>query len=143
MSEILVDQPRSGCGPEPKVAVLSYLGNGACDLFQPQRGCAMNENTERVKERIVVALTEAEFPPETARDIAFHITDWDHNLEDLIRVYDMNQEIDNDRVLDIVIEFLVHVPNHVAAAKKLIGVGPMEDIFEVGILEEDEDLKDG
>ena len=101
----------------------------------------MNENTERVKQRIFVALTEIEIPSETARDIAFHMTDWDHNLEDLTSVYDMNQRLDNKRVSEIVIEFLAHVPNHVAAARKLIGIGPIEDVFEVGVLEEDEDSK--
>jgi hypothetical protein len=34
---------------------------------------------------------------------------------------------------------LAHVPNHVAAAKKLVGLGPMEDAFEVGFLVEDAD----
>ena len=33
---------------------------------------------------------------------------------------------------------LAHVPDHVAAAKKLAGVGPIEDIFGVGVLIEDE-----
>jgi len=69
------------------------------------------------------------------------MTDWDHNLEDLTSVYDMNQRLDNKRVSEIVIEFLAHVPNHVAAARKLIGIGPIEDVFEVGVLEEDEDSK--
>lgn len=99
----------------------------------------MNENTQRVSERIVAALTNAEIPSETAGDIAFHMTDWDHNLEELMKVYDMSQELDNDRVSEIVIEFLAHVPNHVAAARKLIGIGPIEDTFEVGVLKEDEE----
>jgi hypothetical protein len=40
----------------------------------------MNEDTGRFKERIYAALIEAEFLPETAQDIAFHMTDWDHNF---------------------------------------------------------------
>ena len=35
--------------------------------------------------------------------------------------------------------FLAYVPNHVAAAQKIVGLGPMKDIFEVGILVEDAD----
>jgi hypothetical protein len=46
----------------------------------------------------------------------------------------------NDQVFDIVLRFLAHVPNHVAAAKKLAGLGPIEDIFGVGVLVEDADL---
>ena len=99
----------------------------------------MNENTQRVRERIIVALTSAEISPATASDIAFHMTDWDHNLEDLMKVYDMSKEMDNDGVSEIVIEFLAHVPNHVAAARKLIGIGPIEDTFKVGVLKEDEE----
>jgi hypothetical protein len=97
----------------------------------------MNGNTQRVRERIIVALTPAEISPAPASDIAFLMTDWDHNLADLMKVYDMSQELDNGRVSEIVIEFLAHVPNHVAAARKLIGIGPIEDTFDVGVLKED------
>jgi len=76
---------------------------------------------------------------EAAKDIGFHMTDWDSDVDELIALYEDPDAFSNDQIVDIVIRFLAHVPNHVAAAKKLVGLGPMEDIFEVGILVEDAD----
>lgn len=73
-----------------------------------------------------------------ANDVAFHMTDWDHNLDDLLRIYKEPGRFSNDEIVRIVLEFLAHVPNHVAAAKKLAGLGPIEDVFEVGVLVEDD-----
>lgn len=72
-----------------------------------------------------------------ADDIAFHMTDWDHNLDDLVKLYEQPEAFSDDDMVHIVLEFLAHVPNHVAAGKKLAGIGPIEDVFEVGVLEED------
>jgi len=66
------------------------------------------------------------------------MTDWDHNLDDLLRIYKEPGRFSNDEIVRIVLEFLAHVPNHVAAAKKLAGLGPIEDVFEVGVLVEDD-----
>jgi len=71
-------------------------------------------------------------------DIAFHLTDWDHNVDDLLRLYEEPDPFSDDEVVRILMEFLAHVPNHLAAAKKLAGLGPIEDVFEVGVLREDE-----
>ena len=77
--------------------------------------------------------------PGVGREIAFHMTDWDHNLEQLVRFYEQPESLSNDEVQSLVIEFLAHVPNHVAAAMKLSGIGPITDVFEVGVFEEDEE----
>ena len=99
----------------------------------------MKDNTQRVVDRIVAALAETDISEDRAREIAFHLTDWDNNLEDLVKLYDPSQELNNGEVIRIIVEFLVHVPNHVAAAMKLFGLGPIEDLFEVGVLQEDDD----
>ena|ERR1700687_230127 len=97
------------------------------------------KKTEKLKNRIVQAFTSSLHDPEVAREMAFHLTDWDHNLDDLIRLYEQPEAFSDDQIQSIVIQFLAHVPNHVAAAKKLAGIGPIEDIFKVGVLEEDEE----
>ena len=97
------------------------------------------ENTEKLRDRIVQAFISLGEEPEAARDIGFHMTDWDHNVDDLLRLYEQPDAFSDDDIRSIIIRFLAHVPNHVAAAKKLAGVGPIEDIFEVGVLEEDEE----
>ena len=95
------------------------------------------ERSERVKERIATAFSEFELEPRVVEDIAFHMTDWKENLEDIARLYEKPDQLTDDQIRDVVLHFLAHVPNHVAAAKKLVGLGPIEDIFEVGVLKED------
>jgi hypothetical protein len=56
-----------------------------------------------------------------------------------VKLYGRPETFSDDEILSTVIQFLAHVPNHVAAAKKLAGIGPIEDIFKVGVLEEDEE----
>ena len=95
------------------------------------------ESRERVKTRIVEAFTELELKPEVVEDIAFHMTDWKEDLLALVHLYESPAELSNDEIQDLIIEFLAHVPNHVAAAKKLAGLGPIEDVFDIGVLTED------
>jgi hypothetical protein len=95
------------------------------------------KNTEKLKDRIAQAFASSLDDPEAAREIAFHMTDWDHNVDDLVKLYEQPESFSDDEILSIIIQFLAHVPNHVAAAKKLAGIGPIEDVFEVGVLNED------
>jgi hypothetical protein len=96
------------------------------------------DNSERVRIRIAEAFSEFEFPPKVAEDIAFHITDWREDLLALLHLYDSPDQLSNDQIHNLIIRFLAHVPNHVAAAKKLVGLGPIEDVFNVGVLIEDD-----
>jgi len=97
------------------------------------------KNREALRTKIAKAFTTSMDLSTVADDIAFHMTDWDHNVDDLVRLYAQPEAFSDLEVLDIVIQFLADVPNHVAAAKKLAGIGPIEDIFEVGVFREDED----
>jgi hypothetical protein len=97
------------------------------------------KNTGKLRDRIAEAFTPFVHSQEVARDIAFHLTDWDHNVDDLIKLYEQPEAFSDDDIQSIIIQFLAHVPNHVAAAKKLAGIGPIEDIFKVGVLEEDDE----
>jgi hypothetical protein len=96
-------------------------------------------NTEKLKGRIAQAFASSMGEPEVALEIAFHMTDWDHNVDDLVKLYEQPESFSDDEILSIIIQFLAHVPNHVAAAKKLAGIGPIEDVFKVGVLVEDEE----
>ena len=98
------------------------------------------KNAQKLSAKIAEAFaTSMESTREAAKDIGFHMTDWDSDVDELIALYEDPAAFSNDQIVDIVIRFLAHVPNHVAAAKNLVGLGPMEDIFEVGILIEDAD----
>jgi hypothetical protein len=95
------------------------------------------QSRDIVNERIADAFSEFELEPKAVKDIAFHMTDWKENLEDIVRLYEHPELLSNEQIQHIILVFLAHVPNHIAAAKKLAGLGPIEDVFEVGVLEED------
>jgi hypothetical protein len=95
------------------------------------------QGREDVRKRIAAAFSEFELEPKALEDIAFHMTDWKENLEEMVRLYEQPERLSDEQIQHIIIVFLAHVPNHVAAAKKLLGLGPIEDIFKVGVLEED------
>ena len=95
------------------------------------------KKTEILRARIAKAFATMEASA-VAEDIAFHMTDWDHDVDDLLRLYEQPEAFSDDEIIQILMSFLAHVPNHVAAAKKLAGLGPIEDVFEVGVLVEDE-----
>lgn len=95
------------------------------------------ESAERVRNRIATAFASSGLSPEVVDGIAFHMTDWKQDLEELVRLYEKSDLLADDEVRKILIRFLAHVPNHVAAAKKLTGLGPVEDVFGAGVLRED------
>ena len=103
----------------------------ACDNF-------LMKNTEQLRARIAEAFAASMDLRDVSNEVAFHMTDWDHNFDDLVRLYERPEAFSDDEIVSMVLQFLAHVPNHVAAAKKLAGVGPIEDIFGVGVLIEDE-----
>lgn len=94
-------------------------------------------STDLVKQRIAAAFAVNELESSVVEDIAFHITDWRENLEELVELYANTERLSDEQIRKIIIDFLAHAANHVAAAKKLVGLGPIEDVFKVGVLEED------
>jgi len=73
------------------------------------------------------------------REIAFHMTDWLEDLEEWTAFCNSPDGLDSDAISELLIGFLIHVPNHVAAASKLMTGIPVSDIFEVGAVESDPD----
>lgn len=92
-----------------------------------------------VTRRIAAALNASGTEAEVAEQIAFHLADCSDDFEQVLKLYHEPQSLSDEQVQTLVFKFLAHVPNHVAAAKKLAGFGPIEDVFGVGVLEEDED----
>jgi hypothetical protein len=100
----------------------------------------MQENFEAIRKRISDAYEAADWnlSPKVCWDIGFHMADWLKDYEELGKVFDISQNLSGEEIRDIIAQFLIHAANHIAAAKKLAGYGPMEDIFGAGIFEEDE-----
>jgi hypothetical protein len=68
-----------------------------------------------------------------ARDIAFHLTDWGADAAFIVALQLFPERFTAAEIESGVEHFLIHAPNHVAAAAVLSG-HPVEDIFDVGAL---------
>ena len=80
------------------------------------------------------ALLAAEYPPEVARDIAFHLTDWLSDADFIVALSLFPERFTPEQIQHGVGNFLVHAPNHTAAAAKLFGF-PVTDVFGIGALD--------
>ena len=93
----------------------------------------MEYNREEIVRRIEsVAKSEMELSDDAAHDVAFHMTDWLNNLAEWVNFCSNPELINDDQLCELMLRFLVHVPNHVAAASKLFADVPVTDIFNVG-----------
>ena len=68
-----------------------------------------------------------------ARDIAFHLSDWASDAAFIVATQLFPERFTAAELAHGVEGFLIHAPNHVAAAAALAG-HPIDDIFEVGAL---------
>lgn len=92
-----------------------------------------------VRERIYhLALRDSGLPESVARDVAFHMTDWLSDLESYVAFCQNPRTYSDAAAARLLLQFLVHVPNHLAAASKLYADIPVSDVFEVGATSEDE-----
>jgi hypothetical protein len=87
-------------------------------------------DSEIVRARIAeVARRDAELPDSLADEVAFHMTDWIEDLDAFFRFCTNPGSLTDVEVSELLSGFLVHVPNHVAAAGKLYTGVPVTDIF--------------
>lgn len=86
----------------------------------------------------VAAITAAlrNLPAENAADLAFHMTDWNRDAAFVVALLLFPERFTTEEVREGLRSFLIHAPNHVAAAAKL-GGWPVADIFEIGALDGD------
>ncbi len=95
---------------------------------------------ELVRARIrEVARREAELSDAVAAAVAFHMTDWLEDLGAYSRFCADPRSMSDAEVSRLLTQFLVHVPNHLAAASKLYTDVAVTDIFGVGATSEDAD----
>lgn len=92
-------------------------------------------NKKQIKERLeAISISEMELEPRAAKDVAFHMTDWLDDLAAFSAFCNDPARLSNNQLADLLLAFLQHVPNHVAAAAKLYADCPVEDIFGVGAI---------
>lgn len=101
---------------------------------------ASSESVERLRfavdESLQAAIVRA-YPHlglEQAYDLAFHLSDWREDGAFLIALALAPERFTVEEAAAGLEAFLIHAPNHIAAAAKLAG-WPVADIFEVGALD--------
>jgi hypothetical protein len=90
----------------------------------------------RIQQKIQTAFEEIEETRPAAPDIAFHMTDWLEDIENLQKTFSNIENLSSDEITSFIYRFLAHVPNHLNAAMKLSGMGKVEDVFGAGIFED-------
>ena len=94
--------------------------------------------SKQISERVAAALISSGLEEGRATEVAFHMADWVDDLERLRELWHNLDGVSDEKLRVAIYQFLAHVPNHLAAAKKLSGLGAIEDTFNVGVLTEDE-----
>jgi len=117
----------SSTEPSPRdkaVAIFRELAGARADQF---RSCP------EIKRKAEDALRES-FDEKTSHDIVFHMTDWSDDAAFMAALLLFPERFTADEVRHGIMDFIIHVPNHVAAAAKLHDF-PIQDTFGVGALD--------
>jgi hypothetical protein len=85
----------------------------------------------------LAAFQDSELSPTKIDDIVFHMTDWLEDLNNWSNFCANPNKLSPDEVHSLLIEFLVHVPAHLAAAAKLVTGLPVNDVFGIGATSEE------
>ena len=91
-------------------------------------------DAQRARDTFAGALS-TDYSPDIAREIAFHLVDWASDAAFVLAVQLFPERFTSEEIVAGVDMLLIHAPNHLAAAAKLAG-HPIEDIFEVGALDQ-------
>jgi len=111
------------------------------EIFQEIAGDRTYHTTAAIpsaQEAIEQALLADEYPPEVARDVAIHLTDWSSDANFIVAVRLFPERFTPDEIRIGVEQFIIHAPYHIAAAAKLLG-WPVIDWFDMGTIDRRED----
>ena len=100
----------------------------------------MTYDTDKIQKALREAFTEMELDPEKIDDAIFHMVDWLDDLEKWSQFCKNPASLSAEELGDMVMSFLIHVPNHVAAAGKLVTDIPVSDIFDVGAISNEKNV---
>ncbi|MCB9850308.1 MAG: hypothetical protein H6817_06345 [Phycisphaerales bacterium] len=95
----------------------------------------MQFDDAKIKERIKAAISDGGRTERELHDIAFHMTDWLDDLEAYHAFCRDPESVTPANLKQLLTNFLVHVPNHVAAAGKLLLDLCVWDVFGVGAVD--------
>ncbi len=94
----------------------------------------MRPEQKIIREAIENSLRKSgDYTTNQVNDIAFHMTDWLENFIELRNFFENPAEMPAKNVEKILLGFLVHVPDHLNAATKLMTGQSVEDVFNLGV----------
>ncbi len=90
----------------------------------------MRKDARELQEIISNAVRkETDLGDAAAYDIGFHMTDWLSDLEQLQRIFDAPTEFSSRQIYLVVLNFLLHAPEHIAEAAFLMTESRINYIF--------------
>lgn len=103
---------------EKVAAIFKELAGDSADI--PFQGMTLAHTIE--------SALQPDLGPETAHEIGFHLADWIEDAAFLVALHLRPDRFTKEEIDAGVGQFLVHAPNHIAAAASLYGF-PVDDIF--------------
>lgn len=94
----------------------------------------MQDNQKIIQPKLAKIIESEGIDEKQADSVAFHLTDWLNDLENFYKLISDLESYSTEEANKIVSNFLIHVPEHVVAAKKLYLDESVEDLFELGVL---------
>ncbi len=70
-----------------------------------------------------------QYEKEKAGEIAFHLSDWNSDAAFIAALHLFPERFTKEEIEEGVLDFIIHAPNHISEAAKLLG-HPVENIFE-------------
>jgi hypothetical protein len=93
-------------------------------------------NHQEIWNRIEQAALDRVLNQQEAMDVAFHMLDWHEDLAGLVSFLQNPEDVSVKGLQDLLDMFLLHAPNHIAAAAKLFTGNGVRDIFGVGVCDD-------
>ena len=93
----------------------------------------LSEQEDLIQSRITDWLerNNEDLSGEERRDIAFHMTDWFSDYEELRAFFDDPKNA-TDQTIENALGMLYHAPHHLAAAARIYTGLPVSDVFGIG-----------
>jgi hypothetical protein len=93
----------------------------------------MTYESTKIREALDQALADFGIESDELRHyITFHMTDWLDELNSYSHFCADPSSFESSDAQSLLLQFLTHVPNHLAAASKLLLGIPVTDVFDVG-----------
>jgi len=95
----------------------------------------LSDQLDPIYQRVKASALKRGLSNQEARDSGFHMVDWLDDFEAFHSFCENPESVSDEELDKMLTNFLIHVPNHLAAAAKIYADSPVSDIFGVGAVE--------